>query len=301
MKDKNRLAELDREAATLMAQFYALEERVIKFSQIPHIQSVTTTVLLLQHLFKIANDVVKAIEALLTPAEHRAEGATTQNLGEIMTRHNMPEWLKKKFVEDVVLGQWYFRFLTARPKVAEWLEVADKTTLPSKIAEFRELNAVMERLVLRTEGLLRLRGEYASLFDRTSLVRDKVFAIAKPWSQHGRDLEPKYVLAYAITRQLERMLKEAARTFDGIDVMQASSSFHVTSGVLERYAVKLSHGKSPFRRLTRQSKRLTKPLQKRFSISPDAYLLASLQDLCLQMERIDLLVAKAQEDMGMAA
>src|SRR5271156_3109812 len=211
MNDNQRLKDLDQEAATLRDDYHALEERAIEFTQYSNLRAVSVCILLLQHLFKLGNEVIQSLEMLFTHGESATSAKPALTLEQIMHQNNWPAWLRKRFSEDSALGLWYQRFFSARPEVAKWLEVANTTTLPSKIAELKELNVLIEKIVSRTEVLVSFKDEYSARAGRTEAIRTRISAIPIPWSQYEHSRQGKYLLAHLLTNMLAVAIEEAGK------------------------------------------------------------------------------------------
>jgi len=297
MNDNQRLQELSQEASNLRAQYYALEERVLKISPDNQLLSVKTTVSVLQHLFKIVNDIFNAIEALLTPAEYRSAGASMTTMKQIMNRQNMPEWLQNKFTDDKLLGQWYARLINTRPKVKDWLQVADHAVLPAKIAQLRELNKVIEKLIARSEGVIALQRELDILTQRASIVSMELHAVALPWSKHARVKQGHLVFAHIATTRLKPLFKEAAKTLGIIDVLHACDNYKMGTETLRKFAVNAVFHRLSVRRLPTQARRLVRPCEKRFQMAPQAFLLGSIEYFCSQLQNAQTVLEGVEENI----
>jgi hypothetical protein len=301
MENNQKLQDLDKEAAFLRENYQALEERAIEFTKYADLRAVSVSVLLLQHLFKLGNDVIKALEMLFTPEESIASAAQSLSLEQILRQNNWPAWLQKRFREDTALGQWYLRLFVHRPEGEKWFEVANQTTIPSKIAELRELNDIIEKIVSRTEVLISFKDEHRRRIEQTETLRTKVSEIPLPWSNYSHPRQSKYLLAHVLTNRLSDLIKVANKAFDEVDMLQANSSLAISDKVMRKYAIDLPARSRSIRRLTRRYQNMIQPLQKRFGVVPHGVLMTSIQSFCLHLEQMDLLLEEAEESLETAA
>lgn len=301
MENNQRLQDLDKEAAILRGSYQALEERAIEFTKYADLRSVSVSVLLLQHLFKLGNDVIKALEMLFTPEKSIASALQSLSLEQILQQNNWPVWLQNRFRENTALGQWYLRFFVRRPEGAKWLDVANQTTIPSKIAELKELNDLIEKIVSRTEVLISLKDEHQRRIEQTEALRTRVSEIPLPWSKYSHPKQSKYLLAHVLANRLSDLIKGANKAFDEVEMLQANSSLTISDKVMRKYAIDLPARSRSIRRLTRRYQNLIEPLQKRFGVVPHGVLLTSIQSFGLHLQQMDLLLEEAEESLGAAA
>jgi len=297
---KLNLADLDNEAAELRSEYHALEERAVEFSKYSELRAVSVAILLIQQLFKLTNDVIGSLEMLSTPAESTTTATRLLTLEQIFRQTNWPDWLKKRISEDSALGKWYQKFYSSRPQVAKWLEVANTATIPGKIDEFKELNKLLDKIISRTEVLISFSDEYSRRVEGIEAIQERISAIPMPWSNYSQTRQGKFLLAQVITDRLFEAIEDAGDAFDEVNLMQAHSSVVICEKVMCKYPVELPSKRRSIRRLSRQYRKLTAPLEQRFGAVPHALLLTNIEAFCLQLQQIDLLLSGAEESLEAA-